>query len=151
MSPTDTKRRLFICFSQLGKKVTKMCFSKGGIRWRFVIKICLIKRSTEAIWTQWQNFLQDPLNPYGIWQRGPCPNTTMRRTTMILMGDSSGLLQLATVWFIDTMTWTTVVNAPIRQLPTSSTSLLPALPASDSMALFRASCSFEQVWDYVGH
>ena len=25
------KRRLFICFSQLGKKVTKMCFSKGGI------------------------------------------------------------------------------------------------------------------------
>ena len=30
-SPTDTKRRLFICFSRLGKKVTKMCFSKGGI------------------------------------------------------------------------------------------------------------------------
>ena len=26
-----TKRRLFICFSRLGKKVTKMCFSKGGI------------------------------------------------------------------------------------------------------------------------
>ena len=25
------KRRLFICFSRLGKKVTKMCFSKGGI------------------------------------------------------------------------------------------------------------------------
>ena len=31
VSPTDTKRRLFICFSRLGKKVTKMCFSKGGI------------------------------------------------------------------------------------------------------------------------
>ena len=31
VSPTDTKRRLFFCFSQLGKKVTKMCFSKGGI------------------------------------------------------------------------------------------------------------------------
>ena len=30
-SPTDTKRRLFICFSRLGKKVTKMYFSKGGI------------------------------------------------------------------------------------------------------------------------
>ena len=30
-SPTDIKRRLFICFSRLGKKVTKMCFSKGGI------------------------------------------------------------------------------------------------------------------------
>ena len=29
-SPTDTKRRLFICFTQLGKKITKMCFSKGG-------------------------------------------------------------------------------------------------------------------------
>ena len=27
--PTDTKRRLFICFLRLGKKVTKMCFSKG--------------------------------------------------------------------------------------------------------------------------
>ena len=54
------KRRLFICFSRLGKKVTKMCFSKGGILWRFVIKICLIKRSTEVIRTQWQNFLQDP-------------------------------------------------------------------------------------------
>ena len=37
-----------------------MCFSKGGILWRFVIKICLIKRSTEVIQTQWQNFLQDP-------------------------------------------------------------------------------------------
>ena len=60
VSPTDTKRRLFICFSRLGKKVTKMCFSKGGILWRFVIKICLIKRSTEVIRTQWQNFLQDP-------------------------------------------------------------------------------------------
>ena len=30
-SPTATKRGLFICFSRLGKKVTKMCFSKGGI------------------------------------------------------------------------------------------------------------------------
>ena len=60
MSPTDTKRRLFICFSRLGKKVTKMCFSKGRILWRFVIKICLIKRSTEVIRTQWKYFLQDP-------------------------------------------------------------------------------------------
>ena len=42
------------------KKVTKMCFSKGGILWRFVIKICLIKCSTEVIQTQWRNFLQDP-------------------------------------------------------------------------------------------
>ena len=48
---------VFICFLRLGKKVTKMCFSKGGILWRFVIKICLIKRSTEVIRTQWQNFL----------------------------------------------------------------------------------------------
>ena len=62
---TDTKRRLFICFSRLGKKVTKMCFSKGGILWRFVIKICLIKRSTEVIRTQWQNFLQDPRTTVG--------------------------------------------------------------------------------------
>ena len=31
ISPTDTKRSLFICFLRLGKKVTKMCFSKGGI------------------------------------------------------------------------------------------------------------------------
>ena len=30
------------------------------ILWRFVIKICLIKRSAEVIRTQWQNFLQDP-------------------------------------------------------------------------------------------
>ena len=37
MSPTDTKRRLFICFSRLGKTVTKMYFSKGRILWRFVI------------------------------------------------------------------------------------------------------------------
>ena len=50
----------FICFLRLGKRVTKMCFSKGGILWRFVIKLCLIKRSTEVIQTQWQNFLQDP-------------------------------------------------------------------------------------------
>ena len=28
--PIDTKRRLFICFLRLGKKVTNMCFSKGG-------------------------------------------------------------------------------------------------------------------------
>ena len=31
VSQTDTKRRLFICFSRLDTKVTKMCFSKGGI------------------------------------------------------------------------------------------------------------------------
>ena len=37
-----------------------MCFSKGGIIWRFVIKICLIKRSTEVIRTQWQNFFAGP-------------------------------------------------------------------------------------------
>ena len=37
-----------------------MSFSKGGILWRFVIKICLIKCSTEVIRTQWQSFLQDP-------------------------------------------------------------------------------------------
>ena len=62
MSQTDTKRRLFICCSRLvtKTKVPKKCFSKGGILWRFVIKICLIKRSTEVIRTQWQNFLQDP-------------------------------------------------------------------------------------------
>ena len=53
------KEDYFICFSWLGKKVTNMCFNKGGILWRFLIKICLIKRSTEVIWTQWQNFLQD--------------------------------------------------------------------------------------------
>ena len=54
------KRRLFICFSRLVKKLQKRVSVKGGIRWRFVIKICLIKRSTEVIRTQWQNFLQDP-------------------------------------------------------------------------------------------
>ena len=53
-------KKTIICFSRLGKKVTNICFSKGGILWRFVIKICLIKRSTEVIRTQWQNFLQDP-------------------------------------------------------------------------------------------
>ena len=31
VSRTDTKRILFICFSRLGKNVTKMCFSKRGI------------------------------------------------------------------------------------------------------------------------
>ena len=35
---TDTKIRLFICFLQLGKKVTKMCFSKGGILCLFVLR-----------------------------------------------------------------------------------------------------------------
>ena len=44
------------------KRLQKMCFSKGGILWRFVIKICLIKHSTEVIRTQCQNFLQDPRN-----------------------------------------------------------------------------------------
>ena len=42
------------------KRVTNVCFSKGGILRRFVIKICLIIRSTEIIRTQWQNVLQDP-------------------------------------------------------------------------------------------
>ena len=51
VSPTDTKRRLCICFSRLGKN-TKMCFNKWGILRRFVIEICLIKRSTEVIRTQ---------------------------------------------------------------------------------------------------
>ena len=31
VSPTDTKGKLFICFSRLGKKVTKLCFNKVGI------------------------------------------------------------------------------------------------------------------------
>ena len=65
------QKKTIFCFSRLGKKVTKMCFSKGGILWRFVIKICLIKRSTEVIRTQWQNFLQDPrtisLNHLLLW------------------------------------------------------------------------------------
>ena len=59
-----TKRRLFICFSRLGKKVTKMCFSTGGgggggggwgggvNTFKVCTKICLIKRSTEVIRTQ---------------------------------------------------------------------------------------------------
>ena len=42
------------------KKVTKMCFSKGGVLWRFVIKIHLKKRSTEVIRSQWQNFFAGP-------------------------------------------------------------------------------------------
>ena len=66
MSPTGTKIRLYICFSRLGKTVTKVCFSKGGILWRFVIKVCLIKRSTEVIRTQWQNFLQDPRKMFAL-------------------------------------------------------------------------------------
>ena len=44
----------------IGSGELKMCFSKRGILWRFVIKIYLIKRSTEEIGTQWQDFLQDP-------------------------------------------------------------------------------------------
>ena len=32
----QTTRRLFICFSRMGKKVTKMCFSKGGN----TLKVC---------------------------------------------------------------------------------------------------------------
>ena len=42
-------------YQNLQKKTTW----KRGTTWRFV-KICLIKRSTEVIGTQWQNFLQDP-------------------------------------------------------------------------------------------
>ena len=38
------------------KRLQKCVSVKGGILWRFVIKICLIKRSTEVIRTQWQNF-----------------------------------------------------------------------------------------------
>ena len=30
-SPTDSERKLFICFLRMGKKVTKMCFGKRGI------------------------------------------------------------------------------------------------------------------------
>ena len=62
------KEDYLICLSRLGKQVTKMCFSKGGILWRFVIKIGLIKRSTEVIRTQWQNFLQDPRTHHHILQ-----------------------------------------------------------------------------------
>ena len=42
------------------KRLLKCVSVKGGILWRFVIKIYLTKRSTEVIRTQWQNFLQDP-------------------------------------------------------------------------------------------
>ena len=47
-------------FSVWVKRLQKMRFSRGGILWRFVIKMCLLKRSTEVIRTQWQNVLQDP-------------------------------------------------------------------------------------------
>ena len=57
------QKKTIYLLSPLGKKASKMCFSKGGILWRFVIKIYLIKRSTEVIWTQWQNFLRDPRIP----------------------------------------------------------------------------------------
>ena len=49
------------------KTVTKMCFSKGWMLWRFVIEICLIKRRTEIIRTRWQNFLQDPRICFGVF------------------------------------------------------------------------------------
>ena len=60
VSPTDTKRRLFICFSRLGKKGYKNVFQYRGNTLKVCNKICLIKRSTEVIRTQLQNFLQDP-------------------------------------------------------------------------------------------
>ena len=51
----------YLCaFRDWVKRLQKCVSVKGGILWRFVIKICLIKRSTEVIWTQWRNFLQDP-------------------------------------------------------------------------------------------
>ena len=42
------------------KRLQKCVSVKGGILWRFVITICLIKRRIEVIRTQWKNFLQDP-------------------------------------------------------------------------------------------
>ena len=42
------------------KRLQKCISVKGEY---FEIKICLIKRSTDVIRTQWQNFLQDPLIP----------------------------------------------------------------------------------------
>ena len=64
-------------------------------------------------------------NPTWYLAKGPTSNISMERTTTILRGDSSGLLQLATV-FIGSTTWTTAVKAPIRQLSTSWRSHLPA-------------------------
>ena len=46
-----------------------MCFSKGRILWRFVTKICLIKRSTEVIRTRWQNYLQDSRGAFRTFVR----------------------------------------------------------------------------------
>ena len=50
----------YLCAFRDWVKVTKMCFSKSEILSRFVIKICLLKRSTEIIRTHRQNVLQDP-------------------------------------------------------------------------------------------
>ena len=49
-------------FSDWVKRLQKCVSVKGkyNVLWRFVIKICLIKRSTEVTLWQWQNFLQDP-------------------------------------------------------------------------------------------
>ena len=46
---TRYQKKTIICFSRLGKKVAKKCFSKEGILWRFVIKIFLIKRSRTLV------------------------------------------------------------------------------------------------------
>ena len=50
------------------KSLQKCVSVKGGKLWRFVIKVCLIKRGTEVIRTQWQNVLQDPriMDKHGI-------------------------------------------------------------------------------------
>ena len=71
MSRSSLGSAIYQCLQQIPKedylsafrdwvKMLQTCFSKGAILWRFVIKICLIKRRTEVIRTQWQNFLQDP-------------------------------------------------------------------------------------------
>ena len=49
------------CLQQIPKEDYLSAFRDWvRILWRFIIKICLIKSSTEVIRTPWQNFLQDP-------------------------------------------------------------------------------------------
>ena len=55
-----TKEAYSSAFRDWVKRLQNCVSVKGGILWRFVITICLIKRRIEVIRTQWKNFLQDP-------------------------------------------------------------------------------------------
>ena len=81
-------------------KRLQKCVSKGGVLWRFVIKM-FDKTSTEVIWTQWQNFLLDPRIHDCLDGNKKKKKKKKKKKSKFFFIENS-----LTLWYVNTLLWT---------------------------------------------